>query len=89
MAQNLPDERGRKMTRPILTLKKKPAAVMPSATEAPKSAPAETQQKAQQQPQKKNKAEAHAKKRKRRTGRILAPFLIKITDRPTFIFTNS
>lgn len=58
------------MTRPILTLKKKPAAVMPPATEAPKSAPAETQQKAQQQPQKKNKAEAHAKKRKRRTDRI-------------------
>ncbi len=58
------------MTRPILTLKKKLAAVMPPATEAPKSEPAETQQKAQQQPQKKNKAEAHAKKRKRRTDRI-------------------
>lgn len=58
------------MTRPILTLKKKPAAAMPPATEVPKSAPAETQQKAQQQPQKKNKAEAHAKKRKRRTDRI-------------------
>ncbi|WP_341263488.1 ProQ/FINO family protein [Morganella morganii] len=58
------------MTRPILTLKKKPAAAMPPATEVPKSAPAETSQEAPQQPQKKNKAEAHAKKRKRRTDRI-------------------
>lgn len=58
------------MTRPILTLKKQPAAVMPPATEAPKSAQAKTQQEAPQQPQKKNKAQAHAKKRKRRTDRL-------------------
>ncbi|MEM8224515.1 ProQ/FINO family protein [Morganella morganii] len=58
------------MTRPILTLKKKPAAVMPPATEAPKRAPYKTQQEAPQQPQKKNKAQAHAKKRKRRTDRL-------------------
>ncbi|HGY2267270.1 TPA: ProQ/FINO family protein [Morganella morganii] len=58
------------MTRPILSLKKKPAAVMPPATEAPKRAPYKTQQEAPQQPQKKNKAQVHAKKRKRRTDRI-------------------
>lgn len=58
------------MTRPILTLKKKPAAAMPPATEAPKRAPYKTQQEAPQQPQKKNKAQVHAKKRKRRTDRI-------------------
>lgn len=34
------------MTRPILTLKKQPAAVMPPATEAPKRAPDKTQQEA-------------------------------------------
>lgn len=58
------------MTRPILTLKKQPAAVMPPATEAPKRAPDKTQQEATKRPQKKNKAVAHAKKRKRRTDRI-------------------
>ncbi|HHV7361411.1 TPA: ProQ/FINO family protein [Morganella morganii] len=58
------------MSRPVLTLKKKPAAVMPPATEAPKRAPYKTQQESPQQPQKKNRAEAHAKKRKRRTDRI-------------------
>lgn len=58
------------MTRPILTLKKKPAAAMPPATEVPKSAPDKTQQEVTQQPQKRNRAEAHAKKRKRRTDRI-------------------
>lgn len=57
------------MTRPILTLKKKQAVVIP-ATEAPKSVPDKTQQEVTQQPQKKNKAVAHAKKRKRRTDRI-------------------
>lgn len=58
------------MTRPVLTLKKKPAAAMPSATKTPKNVPDKTQQEAPRQPQKKNKAEAHAKKRKRRTDRI-------------------
>lgn len=58
------------MSRPVLTLKKKPAAVMPPATEAPKRAPYKTQQEAPQQPQQKNKAQVHAKKRKRRTDRI-------------------
>lgn len=58
------------MARPILTLKKQPAAVMPPATEAPKRAPDKTQQEATKRPQKKNKAVAHAKKRKRRTDRI-------------------
>ncbi len=58
------------MSRPILTLKRKSTAAIPSATEAPKSAQAKTQQEAPQQPQKKNRAEAHAKKRKRRTDRI-------------------
>lgn len=78
------------MSREILTLKKSNKTITIQAdTSAPKSAPDKTQQEAPQQPQKKNKAEAHAKKRKRRTDRILAPFLIKITDRPTFIFTNS
>ncbi|MET4862307.1 ProQ/FINO family protein [Morganella morganii] len=58
------------MTRPILTLKKKPAAVMPPAPDTCKTIPAKTQQEAPQQPQEKNKAQVHAKKRKRRTDRI-------------------
>ena len=77
------------VTRPVLTLKKKPAAVIPPAPDTCKTVPAKTNQDAPLQQQKKNKAEVHTKKQKRRTGRILAPFLIKITDRPTFIFTNS
>lgn len=58
------------MTRPILTLRKKSTAAVPSATGAPKNVPDKTQQEVPQQPQKKNRAEAHAKKRKRRTDRI-------------------
>lgn len=59
------------MTRAILSLKRsKNIVTNPPATEAQKSAPAETQQEAPQQPKKKNKAEAHAKKRKRRADRI-------------------
>lgn len=74
------------MSREILTLKKSNKTITIKAdTSAPKSAPDKTQQEAPQQPQKKNKAEAHAKKRKRRTGRILAPLFDK-NNRQTNIY---
>lgn len=59
------------MTRPILTLKKKPAAAMPPANEARKSIQAKTPQEAPQQPKKKNKATANAKQKDFRISRIV------------------
>ncbi|HHV7361198.1 ProQ/FINO family protein [Morganella morganii] len=58
------------MTRAILSLKKKPAAVIPPAPDTGKAGSDKTQQEAPPQPQKKNSAITHAKKRKRRIDRI-------------------